>query len=62
MLLVLVVGRASIFHFAHPLVPSKETHCVARLLLDTCLTFGVPSFIRADDGAGITAATMEYLC
>ena len=59
--LLLVVDRASRFPFAYPL-PSKEAHGVARLLLDLCLTFGVPSFIRADGGGEFTAAVVEHLC
>ena len=50
--LLLGIDKASKFPFAYPL-PSKEAHGVARLLLDLCLTFGVPSFIRADGGGGI---------
>ena len=49
---LLVVDRASRFPFACPL-PPKEVQRVARLLLDLCLTFGVPSSIRADGGGGI---------
>ena len=45
--LLLVVDKASRFPFAHPL-PSKEDRGVARLLLDLCLTFIVPSFVRPD--------------
>ena len=50
--LLLAVDKASKFPFAYPL-PSKEAHGVARILLDLCLTFGVPSFIRADGGGGV---------
>ena len=46
---LLVVDKASKFPFAYPL-PSKDAHEVARLLLDLCLTFGVPSFIKVDGG------------
>ena len=59
--LLLVVDKASRFLFAYPL-PSKEALGVARLLLDLCLTFGVPSFIRADGGGEFTAPVMEHLC
>ena len=47
----LVEGTASKFVFEYPL-PSKKGHGVARTLLDLCLTFGVPSFMRADGGGG----------
>ena len=59
--MLLVVDKASKFPFAYPL-PSKEAHGVARLLLDLGLTFGMPSFIRADGGGEFTAAVMEHLC
>ena len=47
--MLLVVDKASKFPFAYPL-PSKDAHEVARLLLDLCLIFGVPSFIKVDGG------------
>ena len=50
--LLLVVNKASKFPFAYP-VPSKEAHGVTRILLDLSLTFGVPSFSRADGGVRI---------
>ena len=59
--LLLAVDKASKFPFAYPL-PSKEAHGVAPLLVDLCLTFGVPSFIRADGGGEFTAAVMEHVC
>ena len=59
--LLLVVEEASYFPFAYP-PPSKEAHGVARLPLDLCLTFGVPSYIRADGRGEFTAAVWEHLC
>ena len=59
--LLLVVDKASRFLFEYPL-PSIEAQGVARLLLDLCLTFGVPSFIRTDGGREFTATVVEHLC
>ena len=56
-----MVDNASTFLFAYPL-PSKEAQGVARILLDLCLTFGVPSFIMADGRGEFTAAVIEHLC
>ena len=56
-----MVNKASWFPFAYPL-PSSEAHGVARFLLGLCLTFGVPSFIRANGGGEFTATVMEHLC
>ena len=47
-LVELVVDKASKFFFACPL-PSKEARGLARILVDLCIKFGVPSFIRADE-------------
>ena len=49
---LLVVDNASKFPFAYPL-PSEDAHRVTRPVLDLSLTFGVPSFIRADGGRGL---------
>ena len=35
---------------------------MTRVLLDLCLTFGVPSFIRASGGGEFTATVIEHLC
>ena len=59
--LLLIVDKASRFLIAH-LLASKEVQQIARILLDLCLTFGAPSFIRADGGGTITATIMEHLC
>ena len=58
--LLLVVDEASRFLFAYPL--RSNAHGLARLLQNRCLTFWVPSFIRADGGREFTAAAMEHLC
>ena len=60
--LLLVVDKPS-FRFQYPSpLPSKEAQGIARLLLDLCLTFGVPSFIRAGGEGGFTATVMEHFC
>ena len=48
--LLLVVDGASRSPIRLPTL--KEAHGVARLLLDTCLTLGVPPFIAADPVGG----------
>ena len=58
--LLLAVDKTSRFLFAYPLT-SKEAHRVARLLLDLCLTFEVPSFVRADGGDEFMSTVMEHL-
>ena len=52
---LVVVDKASRFLFTYPL-PSKESQGSARILLDLCLTFVVPSFIRADGRGEFTAS------
>ena len=54
------MDKAFWFLFVYYL-PSKEAKGIARLLLDLCLTFEVPSCIRADRGGEFTATVTEYL-
>ena len=59
--LLLTFDKASRFLFVYPL-PLQGAHAVVRLLLCLCLTFGVPSFIRADGGGEFTATVIKHLC
>lgn len=59
--LSVVVDKAARYLFAYPL-RTKEATTVARHLLDLCLTFGIPLFVRADGGGKFQAIVMKHLC
>lgn len=58
---LLVVDRASGFPFGFPL-PSKQAVGVARILVEQCLTFGVPRMITCDGGSEFRADVVTHLC
>lgn len=58
---LLVVDKASGFPFGFPL-PSKQAVGVARILVELCLTFGVPRMIRCDGGSEFRADVVTHLC
>ena len=58
---LLVVDRASKFPFGFAL-PSKQAEGVARVLLELCLTFGVPKTISCDGGGEFGSRVVKHLC
>ena len=59
--ILLVVDRASKFPFGFPL-ETKQAVGVARVLVELCLTFGVPRTIRCDGGSEFGAEVVKHLC
>lgn len=41
---------------------TKETDTVANRLLDLCLTFGSPAYIRSDKEGDSTAKKVNHVC
>ncbi|CAB1100402.1 unnamed protein product [Ectocarpus sp. CCAP 1310/34] len=59
--ILLVVDRASKLPFGFPL-ETKQAVGVARVLVEQCLTFGVPNTIRCDGGSEFGAEVVTHLC
>ena len=59
--ILLIVDRASKFLFAFP-TPTKEAAPVSRIMLNLCLTFGIPKAIRSDKGGEFAATVVSDLC
>ena len=59
--ILLVVDRASKFPFGFPL-ETKQAVGVARVLVELCLTYGVPKTVRCDGGSEFGAEVVKHLC
>ena len=58
---LLVVDRASKFAFGFPLA-SKRAEGVAKVLVELCLTFGIPQVISCDGGGEFGSLVVKTLC
>ena len=56
-----MVDRASKFPFGFPL-ETKQVVGVARVLVELCLTYGVPKTVRCDGGSEFVAEVVKHLC
>ncbi|CAB1107819.1 unnamed protein product [Ectocarpus sp. CCAP 1310/34] len=59
--ILLVVDRASKFPFGFPLETNQAVG-VARVVVELCLTYGVPKTVRCDEGPEFGARLVKHLC
>ncbi|CAB1118123.1 unnamed protein product [Ectocarpus sp. CCAP 1310/34] len=59
--ILLVVDRASKFPIGFPL-ETKQAVGVARVVVELCLTYGVPKTVRCDGGPEFGAEVVKHLC